>query len=130
MSSFSDFCTAIYDRRTALDDTVGFHPTVGEVISRNDVEVVRPEDFGIDPKSYRKLYPKVLMACEKDQVTLLLEMYPKYAPSPDVILTWLALTRRGLLPQLLETSNKVNVEHFMLVNAGISAAFETMERRT
>jgi len=130
MKNLNDFCTAIYDRRTELYDTVGFHPTVGEVISRNDVEVVGTKDFGIDPKSYKKLYPKVLMACEKDQVVLLLEMYPKYAPTPDVILTWLALTRRGLLPQLLETSNKGNVEHFMLVNAGISAAFEAMERRT
>jgi hypothetical protein len=130
MSSFSDFYETVTNKTNDLYDAVSWIPSVENVINIHATGGGTPVSlFGHSPMEYKTLYPKVLMACEVDQVALLLLLYPKYAFSYDVVLTWLVLIRRGLLPQLLETGNKTNVERFMLVNAGISAAFEAMEQR-
>lgn len=130
MNNFYDFYEKVRGKRLNLHDEGYYIPSVENVINFYDAGGSTPTSlFGKSPMEFRSLYPKVLMACEVDQITLLLMLYPKYSLSFDVVLTWLVLIRRGLLPQLLNTGDKMNVERFMLVNAGISAAFEVMERK-
>ena len=131
MTSFSAFYKTVTNKIHDLHDGASWRPSVENVIDIHATGGGTPVSlFGHSPMEYKTLYPKVLMACEVDQIALLLLLYPQYAFSYDVVLTWLVLIRRGLLPQLLNTGDKTNVERFMLVNAGISTAFEAMERKT
>lgn len=118
----------VADRKTAMTCHGGFAPQMRFLISSKTHApaewLTSVTDFGKDPKSYLKVYPTVLLACEKEQVVLLTFLYPRYHPTDDVILTWVVLIRRGYLPELLNTNDKMNVERFMLVNAGVSAVID------
>lgn len=122
---FDDFLTKVWDLQ-AKAFTNGSNVKVFNVLDfADDGDPLKNPyvvDFGIDPYSYPDTYAKVLMACEAELIVLLYFLYPRYSLSSDVVMTWLVLIRRGYLPQLLHTSDRANVERFMLVNAGVSTA--------
>lgn len=87
-------------------------------------------DFMKSPKSYIKLYPKVLMACVRDQLKLLCYLYPHYYADDTVLTAWAVLINRGYFPTVLNDyadKDRATVERFMLVHAGITAALENAD---
>lgn len=65
------------------------------------------------------LYAKLLMACEGDQVTFLINLYDMVAPDTDTKVGWLALVKNGFFLDLLDPDSPKAQDLIRAVQFGI-----------
>jgi hypothetical protein len=84
------------------------------------VQYIR-EQAKLDNKECLDIWAKILMACEKEQVTFLQHLWNRFPVDDLVTMTWFLIVKRGFFLDFLDPENKKSRDLFMLCHACVEA---------